>query len=116
MYSLSFAEDFFMGTPDGEISPDNLRNLYPITPRPQSVMQALVSMEIYEPGEFRRMVKKVLGYSLVKGQPADGTVFFELLKKVRSYNTCDSLSSPINVYLHDDYWVTVYEDTEEECA
>jgi hypothetical protein len=115
-YRLSFAEDFFMGTPDGEIGSDDLRKLYPVSPLPQNVMQALISMEIYEPGEFKRMVKEVLGYSLVKGQPADETVFHELMKKVRSYSTCDTLESPINVYVSDNYWVTVYEDTEEEVA
>jgi hypothetical protein len=115
-YGLSFAEDFFTGNTDG-IGEVDIRELYPVSKRPQCVVQALVSMEAHQPGEFRRMVKKALGYSLTKGQPADETVFYELLEAVRKYDRCDSLKSPIEVYVcAGGYYVTVYEDIEEEVA
>jgi hypothetical protein len=115
-YSLSFSEDFFSGTPDGEIGGDDIHKLYPVTPRPQNVVQALVSMEARQPKEFRAMVKKALGYSLLKGQPADETVFWELLEAVREFDTCDTLTPPISVYVCEGYSVEVYEDIEEEVA
>jgi hypothetical protein len=115
-YSLSFSEDFFSGTPDGEIGGEDIHNLYPVSKKPQCVVQALVSMEAHQPGEFRRMVKKALGYSLTKGQPADETVFWELLEAVKKYDRCDTLTPPIEVYVCEWYSVIVYEDTEEEVA
>lgn len=113
-YSLSFSEDFFSGTPDGEIGGDDIHKLYPVTARPQCVVQALVSLESREPAEFRGMVKKALGYTLPDEQPADETVFWELLEKVREYDTCDTLSPPIKVYVCEGEYVIVYEDIEEE--
>lgn len=115
-YSLSFAEDFFSGTPDGEIGSDDIHKLYPVSKRPQSVMQALVSMEAHQPGEFRRMAKNALGYSPPKGQPAHDTVFWELLEAVRKYDRCDTLTPPIEVYVCERYSVIVYVDIEEEVA
>ena len=115
-FSLSFAEDFFTGSPDGEIGGDDIHKLYPVTPRPQNVVQALVSMEARQPKEFRAMVKKALGYSLLKGQPADETVFWELLEAVKKFDTCDTLTPPISVGVCEGYSVEVYEDTEEEVA
>jgi len=126
-YSLSFAEDFFSGTPDGEIGSDDIRKLYPVTRRPQNVVQALVSNEYYCPRTFRRMVKEILGYDLPKvdfknnahtppGLLVDESVFYELLEAVKKYDTCDTLTPPIKVYLNEEHSVTVYEDTEEEVA
>jgi hypothetical protein len=115
MYSLSFAEDFFTGDSDG-IGEVDIHDLYPVTRKPQSVMQALVSMEKLAPARFREMVKETLGYKLEPGQPCDETVFWDLLEKVRQTNTCDTLSSPIQVYVTDDHYVTVYEDIEKEVA
>jgi len=115
-YELSFSEDFFTGTPDSEISRDDIHNIYQVTKRPQCVMQALVSLEKLQPAYFRAMVKKVLGYSLPKNQPADETVHWELLEKIRQYNTCDTLTPPIDVYVNKTYYVTVYEDREDEVA
>lgn len=115
-YSLSFSEDFFSGTPDGEIGSDDIHKLYPVTDRPQSVVQALVSMEARQPVKFMAMVKKALGYSLRKGQPADETVFFELLEAVKKFDTCDTLTPPISVGVCEGYCVIVYEDIEEEVA
>jgi hypothetical protein len=115
-YELSFSEDFFTGNPDRELGGDDIHNCYPITKRPQCVLQALVCEEANEPESFKRMVQEVLGYSLLDGQPAGETVFFELLEKVREYSTCDTLTPPIDVYLNDDHYVTVYEDREEEVA
>ena len=117
MYSLSFAEDFFIGD-EGCDCP--LCELYVVSRRPQNVMQALISMEKLAPARFRTMVKEVLGYDLPHTLPmfklCDETVFWDLLEKVRQYNTCDTLSSPIQVYLNDDHYVTVYEDIEQEVA
>jgi len=113
-YELSFSEDFFTGYPDGEIGGDDIHNLYPVSSRPQCVVQALVSLEALEPAEFQEMVKEALGYSLDAGQPADETVFLELLEKVREYSICDTLTPPIQVYVCEGCYVTVYEDTEEE--
>ena len=115
-YGLSFAEDFFTGQPDGEIGGDDIRALYPVSKRPQCVVQALVSLESREPAQFRDMVKKVLGYSLTDGQPADDTVFWELLEAVKKFDTCDTLTPPIDVYVCEGEYVTVYEDIEEEVA
>jgi hypothetical protein len=115
-YSLSFSEDFFTGYPNGEIGGDDIRNLYPVTSRPQCVVQALVSLEAREPAEFRSMARKALGYKLPDKQPIDETVFWELLEAVKKYDTCDTLSPPINVYVCDGEYVTVYEDVEEEIA
>jgi hypothetical protein len=109
-YSLSFAEDFFTGTPDKEIGSDDLRNCYPVSERPQCVLQALISMEKFEPVEFRGMVKEVLGYRLNKNQSVDETVFWELLEAAKKYDTCDTLTPPVQVYLTPGYWVTVYND------
>lgn len=114
MYELSFAEDFFTGQPDGEIGGDDVRNLYPVTRRPQSVMQALISDEHLEPRYFKRMVKDVLGHDVTG--PVDETVLWELLDKIREYNTCDTLKPPIDVYIDHRFYVTVYEDVEEEVA
>lgn len=108
MYELSFTEDFFTGGTDG-IGELSLTELYPVTKRPQSVMQALVSEEGLRPRQFREMVKEVLGYSPPNDQPADETVHWDLLEKVREYNTCDTLTPPIRVYVNENYWVTVYE-------
>lgn len=113
-YELSFAEDFFTGC--FVIDENDIRTLYPITTRPQSVIQALVSLEKLRPSYFRSMVKDVLGYSLTEGQPVDETVFWDLLEKIRAYNTCDDLTPPIEVYVDEHYSVTVYEDREEEVA
>jgi len=115
-YSLSFAEDFFTGDPIRELGGDDIHNCYPISKRPQCVLQALVSMEKFQPAEFKEMVREVLGYSLITGHPTDETVFFELLEKVREYSTCNTLTPPIQVYLNEDHYVTVYEDHEEEVA
>lgn len=114
MYELSFAEDFFTGEPDGELGGDDIRNLYPVTPRPQSVIQALISEEKTSPDYFRKMVKDTLGYEVTGS--VDETVFWELLEKIREYNTCDTLTPPIDVYIDEFYYVTVYEDIEEEEA
>lgn len=115
-YSLSFTEDFFSGTPDGEVGSDDIHKLYPVTARPQNVVQALVSLETQDPATFRRMTKKALGYSLRKGQPVDDAVFFELLEAVKKFDTCDTLTPPIEVGVCEGYSVTVYEDIEEEVA
>ena len=58
-YGLSFAEDFFTGNTDG-IGEVDIRELYPVSKRPQCVVQALVSMEACEPAQFRTIVKKAL--------------------------------------------------------
>ena len=116
MYALSFTEDFFTGNPDGELGGDDLRNFYPVSDRPQCVLQALISEEVKEPAYFREMVKDTLGYSLPIGQPVDETVFFDPLEKIRKYSTCNTLTPPIDVYVDDHYYVTVYEDREEEVA
>ena len=115
-FSLSFAEDFFTGSPDGEIGGEDIHNLYPVSKRPQNVVQALVSMEARQPDEFRRMVKEALGYSLFRGQPADETVFWKLLEAVRKFDTCDTLTPPISVGVCEGYSVEIYEDIEEEVA
>jgi hypothetical protein len=115
-YELSFSEDFFSGTPDGEIGGDDIHKLYPVTPRPQNVVQALVSLEARQPKEFRAMVKKALRYSLRKGQPADETVFWDLLEAVKKFDTCDTLTPPISVGVCEGYSITVYEDIEREVA
>ena len=116
-YSLSFSEDFFTGQPDGEIGGDSIRRLYPVTRRPQSVMQALVSLEAREPTQFRAIVQEALGYSLPEhGQPADETVHWELLEAIKKYDTCDTLTSPISVYVCEGYCVRVYENIEKEVA
>lgn len=117
MYELSFAEDFFTGQPDGEIGGDDIRRLYPATPRPQSVIEALVSEEKLRPAYFRSMVRSALGYKKMPLiEPVDETVFWDLLEKIRKYDTCDTLTPPIKVYVDDTYYVTVYEDREEEVA
>jgi hypothetical protein len=46
----------------------------------------------------------------------DESVFYELLEAVKKYDTCDTLTPPIKVYLNEEHSVTVYEDTEEEVA
>ena len=112
-YSLSFAEDFFT---DEGYDEGRVREMATVTRRPQSVMQAIVSEEKLAPARFRRMVEKVLGYSLPAGQPADEAVFWDLLEAARKHNYCSSLRAPIDVYLNDDHYVTVYEDIEEEVA
>jgi hypothetical protein len=114
-YELSFAEDFFTGGTDG-IGELDLSELYPVTRTPQCVMQALVSEEKLRPRQFREMVKEVLGYSLPTGQPADETLHWDLLDRIRQHNTCNTLTPPIRVYLNDEHYVTVYEDKEEEVA
>jgi len=115
-FSLSFAEDFFTGSPDGEIGGEDIHNLYPVSKRPQNVVQALVSMEARQPDEFRAMVKKALGYSLRPVRHADETVFWELLEAVKKFDTCDTLTPPISVGVCERYSVEVYEDIEEEVA
>jgi hypothetical protein len=70
-------------------------------------MQALVSEEKLRPRQFREMLKEVLGYSLPAGQPADETVHWELLEKIREYDTCNTLTPPIRVYINADHYVTV---------
>jgi hypothetical protein len=112
-YELSFSEDFFTGQPDEIL---DLRKSYPATKRPQCVMQALISIEKFMPAYFRALVREALGYSLTKGQPVDDTLFWELLEKIRAYNTCDTIVAPIDVYVCKDHYVTVYEDIEKEVA
>ena len=116
MYDLSFSEEFFMGQPDGEIGGDDFQYLYPITPRPQSVIEALLSEEHHNPKAFREMIKEVLGYSLEVKQSVDDILYCELLDKIKEYNTCDTLTPPIQVYINKDHYVTVYEDLEDEVA
>jgi len=82
-YSLSFAEDFFT---DEGYDEGRVRETATITRRPQSVMQAIVSEEKLAPARFRRMVEKVLGYSLPAGQPADEAVFWDLLEAARKHS------------------------------
>ena len=126
-YELSFSESFFSGDADG-IGETDIRALYPVSKRPQCVMQALVSDEYYCPRVFRRMVKEVLGYSLPEvafeksgGHTppellVDESVHWDLLEKIRQHNTCNTLTPPIRVYLNDEHYVTVYEDKEKEVA
>lgn len=115
-YELSFAEEFFTGEPDGELGGDDIRACYPASKRPQCVMQALVSEEKYRPQLFRETVNEALGYSLKDGDPVNEHVFWDLLEAIKKYDTCDTLSSPIDVYIDKTHYVTVYEDKEEEVA
>jgi hypothetical protein len=62
------------------------------------------------------MVKSALGVEIKVNGSWDESLYWDLLEKVREYNTCDTLSSPIRVYLSEDHWVTVYEDIEKEVA
>jgi hypothetical protein len=114
-YELSFAEDFFTGDAAG-IGEYDISDIYPVSKRPQCVMQALVSEEKLAPVRFRGMAQEVLGYSLTPSNPVDESVFWDLLEKIRQYNTCNTLTPPIRVYLNEDHYVTVYEDTEKEVA
>lgn len=109
IYELSFSEEFFTGSSIG-IGDLDLTELFPVTHTPQTVMQALVSAEKLRPRWFREMIKVVLGYSLPDGQPADETVHWELLERIRQYNTCDTLTPPIKVYIDVDHYVTVYDE------
>jgi len=45
---------------------DDISKSYPVTKRPQCVMQALISTEKLLPKYFRVLVKEALGYSLTK--------------------------------------------------
>jgi len=112
-YDLSFTQDFFIGFPEGVIGETDIRTCYPVSERPQSVMQALVSEEKLNPIAFKVMVKETLG---IQSGPYDESVFWDLLDKIRDYNTCDTLIPPIAVFVNEDHSVTVYEDIEEEIS
>ena len=115
MYELCFTEeDFFTGIPDIELGSDSLFASYPVSQRPRCVLQALISEAKLNPQYFKDMVKDVLGYTDVPD--VCESVFYELLNKVRKHSTCDTLTSPIEVYVDDFYYVTVYEDREDEVA
>jgi len=109
-YELSFAEDFFSGNeciPSGD---DDIINCYSASSRPKSVLQSLVSLARLHKDDFFVLVNEVLSidpFSLV--YPYCDCIFSDLLDKIREYNTCDSLSSPIEVYLDENHSITVYE-------
>ncbi len=101
-YSLSFSEAFFTG--DGEYDYYEM----PQSERPTNVLQAIIS----QPREWQLLVAvDVLGckpenaefYVDSESFPAD------VLDRIREYDTCDDLSSPVEVYLDEFYSVTVYE-------
>lgn len=114
MYSLSFSEEFFTGYPTGNIGEQDLSDCYAIIPRPQCVLEALLSESYKDPDSFKNMVKDVLGYNLK--DTIEECIYWELLDKIREYNTCDTLTPPIKVYINEDYFITVYEDIEGEVA
>lgn len=114
MYEICMTEDFFTGSPDIELGSDSLFCSYPVSKRPQCIMQALISEAKLNPKYFKDMVKDVLGYEDFNEN--EESIFFELLDKVRKHATMDSLSAPIEVYVDDFYRVTVYSDIEEEVA
>lgn len=101
-YSLSFSEEFFSG--DGEYDYYEM----PASERPTNVLQAIIS----QPREWMLDVAvDVLGCERRNAEfYVDSESFAaDVLDRVREYDTCDDLSSPITVYLDEFYSVTVYE-------
>ena len=100
-YGLSFSEEFFTG--DGTV------DLYEMPPseRPTNVLQAIISLPR---DEQLAIARDVMGSDSPDIYVDTESFPFDVLDKVRAYDYCDDLSSPINVYISPDYWVTVYEE------
>ncbi len=102
MYGLSFSEEFFSG--DDEV------DLYNISPseRPTFVLQAIISLDRKVQIEIAR---DVMGASDPEFYVDDESFPFDVLERVRETDLCDSLESPITVYIDEDqvYSVEVYE-------
>lgn len=106
-YDLSFSESFFSG-------PD----YYPEkSDRPTTVMQAIESLSDEE--------KIAIAVNVLGADPdsahlcVDSESFnHDVMEEIRKTNTCDTLSSPITVYIDKDGWysVTVYEELPEDDA
>lgn len=110
-YDLSFTQEFFTGT----VSFDEMEP----SERPTSVMQAIISLE---PEAAKEIALKVLGYN--GGKPdkhLDNYIqteefAWEVLDKVKETNACRDISSPVDVFIDDnwDYWLTVYGEEETD--
>lgn len=103
MYGLSFSEEFFNGTEDYfDIEPSD---------RPTSVLQALVSLDEQV---CRDIARDVLGVAedCIEFAIRSETFEHDVMEKIRETDLCDTLSSPITVYIDSDqnYSVTVYEE------
>jgi len=96
-YDLSFSNDFFYN--EGE---------YNITDKPENLENALYNMHINNKHVFNAMVKEVLGYKIHLLSYLPDNIIPELIDKAIEYNTCANLSSPVKVYINENYSVFVY--------
>jgi hypothetical protein len=95
-YALSFAEDFFWGDPD--IPPETL----PASDRPNSVYQALVSLNAHE---WKDLARDVFGVD-----PDDLTID-AVITRIEETNTCSNLEPPVEIHIDQEGWyrLLIYE-------
>lgn len=109
MFSLSFSNEFFYG--------DGTEDYYSMPPseRPTNVHQALVSLD---DEERKNIARDVLGAKedCIEFYIHAETFESDVMEKIKETDTCDTLSSPIRVYIDSEqnYSVKVYEETETE--
>ena len=103
-YGLSFSEEFFVG--NGEYDYYKM----PASATPTSVLQAVVTLDR---DELSKIGVDVFGYTQEVAEIwADSeSCAMDIVDKVRQTDTCDSLQSPVNVYIDSDgfYSLSVYD-------
>jgi hypothetical protein len=104
MYELSFSEEFYTANMEVNHFASDAKLLKPI-----SVYEGLIYMYINSKDEFIAMVLEVLNVDLNKYNYTPDEVIPDLLDKVREYNTCENLNSPVKVFINEDYSVLVYD-------
>jgi hypothetical protein len=107
-YELSFSPEFFYEHSD-----------FPeVTETPCSVYESLHNFSVLDQITFNEMVKEVLGYDLVIKEVFDfgigaytyypENIIFDLIEKVKEYNECKNLNTPVEVCINENYSVKVY--------
>lgn len=109
MFGLSFSDEFFYG--------DGTEDYYSMPPsdRPTNVHQALVSLDDETRKNIARDVLNVTEDCIEFYIHAE-TFESDVMEKIKETDACDTLSSPIEVYIDGEYnySVTVYEEIETE--
>lgn len=78
------------------------------TEQPKSVYEALYNMYQNLRAEFNDMVQEVLNYDIKDLNYLPDTLIHELVEKVQEYNTCANISTPVEVYVSDNYSIRVW--------
>jgi hypothetical protein len=102
-YSLSFSEEFFTGTEDRNTSEPNIA-------RPTCVWDAIYALK-EDKERWAEMCYEEFGEEDPELVSVDA-----VLEKIRANDTCDSLTSPIDVYIDDEgfFEVTVYDERKSD--